>query len=188
MAKKPTDKTADKSSAGGMMKIVQMAGFGLGVVALMVMAAGMADLGFIDLTHSLGIAVVPALVFVILSLAMYAYANAQIHAAKFAAAQTALDEASAQLEQRISALEIRIDGHIGSEYEALKAENEELKGQLDEIRKAEDEKIGSEIEQLRQKNEELQDKISTWAVSSIDAAISEDRQRQAENPAEAAAA
>lgn len=188
MAKKPADKTADKSNAGGTMKIVQMAGFGLGVIAVMVMVAGMADLGFADLTHSLGMAVVPMLVLVILSMAMYAYANAQIHAAKFAAAQTALDEASAQIEQRISALEIRIDSHIGSEYEALKAENEELKGQLDEIRKAEDEKIGSEIEQLRQKNEELQDKISTWAVSSIDAAISEDRQSQAQAPAEAAAA
>lgn len=188
MAKKPTEKTADKSGAGGAMKMVQMAGFGLGVVALMVMTAGMADLGFVDLTHTLGIAVVPALVFVILSVAMYAYANAQIHAAKFAAAQTAIEEASAQLEQRISALEIRIESHIGSEYEALKAENAELKANLEAIRTAEDEKIGSEIEQLRQKNEELQEKISTWAVSSIDAAISEDRQSRAQAPSEAAAA
>jgi len=185
MAKKPADKAADKSNAGGIMTIVQMAGFGLGVIALMVMVAGMADLGFIDLTHSLGIAVVPMLVLVVLSMAMYAYANAQIHAAKFAAAQTALDEASAQLEQRISAVEIRIDGHLGSEYEALKAENAELKARLDEIRKAEDEKIGSEIDQLRQKNEELQDKISSWAVSSIDAAISDGGQGQA--PAQAVA-
>jgi len=180
MAKKPTEKAADKSGAGGMMKIVQMAGFGLGVVAVMVMVAGMADLGFIDLTHTLEMAVVPMLVLVVLSMAMYAYANGQIHAAKFATARTALDEASAQLEQRISALEIRIENHIGSAYEALKAENDELKGQLDDIRKSEDAKIGSEIEQLRQKNEELQEKISTWAVNSIDAAISEDRQRQAE--------
>jgi len=170
------------------MTMVQMAGFGLGVVALMVMVAGMADLGFVDLTHSLGIVVVPMLVLVILSMAMYAYANAQIHAAKFAAVQTAVDEASAQLEQRISALEIRIEGHIGSEYEAVKAENAELKAHLDEIRKAEDDKIGSEIEQLRQKNEELQDKISTWAVNSIDAAISEDRQARAQEPAAAAVA
>ncbi|MFZ2099613.1 MAG: hypothetical protein WAU86_03515 [Oricola sp.] len=179
MAKKPTDKAADKSNAGGTMTIVQVAGFGLGVIAFMVMVAGMADLGFVDLSHTLSVAVVPMLVLVILSVAMHAFANANIHAARFASAEAALEESSTRLEQRISSIELRINGHIGTEYEALKAENATLKAHLDEIRKAEDDKIGSEIEQLRQKNAELQDKISTWAVNSVEAVMSEDRKSAA---------
>lgn len=184
MAKKPNDKAAEKTaSAGGMMTIVQMAGFALGVISLMVMMAGAADLGFVDLTHSLSVAVVPMLVLLVLSIAMYAFANSKIHAAKFAAAEAALAEASAQLEQRISGIEIRIDSHIGTEYEALKTENAELKGRLDEIRQAEDAKIGDELEKLRQKNAELQDKISSWAVSSVEAAMTEERAAQPQQAA-----
>jgi FtsZ-binding cell division protein ZapB len=180
MSKKPADKAAGKTKAGAgqgsaMMSILQIAGFGAATIAVAVMVAGMHDLGFIDLTHSLEIAVVPMLVLLILAASVHAFANAKIHAAKFTAAEQSVGELRDLLEQRIASVETRIDGHLGAEYEALKTENEALKAQLDEIRKAEDEKIGSEIEQLRQKNTELQEKISTWAVNSVEAAIAEEK-------------
>ena len=177
MAKKPADKATGNTKGGngsGIMTILQIAGFGLGTIALMVLVAAMQDLGFVDLTHTLEIAIVPMLVLIVLSVSLYAFANSKIHAAKFAAAQQAVDEAKEAFEQRIAAVEARIEGHIGGEYERLKAENEQLKGHFDEIRKQEDEKIGIELEQLRQKNAELQDKISTWAVNSVDAAMSDE--------------
>lgn len=178
MAKKPAGKPDDKSaaSAGGgsmLMTILQVAGFGAAAIALVVMVAGMHDLGFIDLTHSLHALIVPMMVLIILSISLYAFASSKNAAAKFAARDAALEQLKQEVEQKLAAAEARLESYLGPAHAALMEENETLKAALDDVRRQEEEKIGAEIEELRSKNVELQEKINTWAVGTIEAAISD---------------
>lgn len=179
MAKKPAAKPTDQSAsaAGGsslIMTILQVAGFGGFALALTVMVAGMHDLGFVDLTHSLHVMIVPMLVLIILSLSLYAFASGKNAAARHAAHAAALEKQKDELEQKIAATEARLETYLGPAHAALIEENEGLKARLEEIRQQEEEKINAEIAGLRAQNTELQDKITNWAVGTVETAISDE--------------
>lgn len=178
MAKKPAVKATDQSAsaAGGsmMMTILQVAGFGGFAIALTVMVAGMHDLGFVDLTHSLHVMIVPMLVLIVLSLSLYAFASGKNAAARHAAHAAALEKQKEELEQKIAATEARLEAYLGPAHTALIEENEGLKAKLEEIRLQEEEKINAEIAGLRAQNTELQDKITNWAVGTVETAISDE--------------
>ena len=178
MAKKPAVKATDQSAsaAGGsmMMTILQVAGFGGFAIALTVMVAGMHDLGFVDLTHSLHVMIVPMLVLIVLSLSLYAFASGKNAAAQHAAHAAALEKQKEELEQKIAATEARLEAYLGPAHTALIEENQGLKTRLEEIRLQEEEKINAEIAGLRAQNTELQDKITNWAVGTVETAISDE--------------
>lgn len=178
MAKKPAVKATDQSAsaAGGsmLMTILQVAGFGGFAIALTVMVAGMHDLGFVDLTHSLHVMIVPMLVLIILSLSLHAFASGKNAAARHAAHAAALEKQKEELEQKIAATEARLEAYLGPAHTALIEENEGLKARLEEIRLQEEEKINAEIAGLRAQNTELQDKITNWAVGTVETAISDE--------------
>ena len=178
MAKKPAVKATDQSAsaAGGsmLMSILQVAGFGGFAIALTVMVAGMHDLGFVDLTHSLHVMIVPMLVLIILSLSLHAFASGKNAAARHAAHAAALEKQKEELEQKIAATEARLEAYLGPAHTALIEENEGLKARLEEIRLKEEEKINAEIAGLRAQNTELQDKITNWAVGTVETAISDE--------------
>lgn len=178
MAKKPAVKATDQSAsaAGGsmLMTILQVAGFGGFAIALTVMVAGMHDLGFVDLTHSLHVMIVPMLLLIILSLSLHAFASGKNAAARHAAHAAALEKQKEELEQKIAATEARLEAYLGPAHTALIEENEGLKARLEEIRLKEEEKINAEIAGLRAQNTELQDKITNWAVGTVETAISDE--------------
>ena len=179
MAKKPAAKAIDQSAsaAGGssmIMTILQVAGFGCFAIALTVMVAGMHDLGFVDLTHSLHVMIVPMLVLIILSVSLYSFASGKNAAARHAGHTAALEKQKEELEQKIAATEARMETYLGPTHTALIEENEGLKAKLEEIRRQEEEKINAEIAGLRAQNTELQDKITNWAVGTVETAISDE--------------
>ena len=179
MAKKPATKPTDQpaSAAGGnsmIMTILQIAGFAGFALALTVLVAGMHDLGFVDLTHSLHVMIVPMLILTILSVSLYAFASGRNAAATHAAHAVAMEKQKEDLEQKIAATEARLEAYLGPAHSALIEENEGLKATLEEIRRQEEEKINSEIAGLRAQNTELQEKITNWAVGTVETAISDE--------------
>jgi len=179
MAKKPAGKPTDQaaSAAGGnslMITILQIAGFAGFALALTVLVAGMHDLGFVDLTHSLHVMIVPMLILIILSVSLYAFASGKNAAARHAGHAAALERQKEDLEQKIAATEARMESYLGPAHAALIEENEGLKARLEEIRRQEEEKINAEIAGLRAQNTELQDKITNWAVGTVETAISDE--------------
>ncbi len=92
-----------------------------------------------------------------------------------AAQKSATEEAaSANKTQSAAALkEItqKVDTFIGAEHGRLKEENDRLRTHLDSLLSRDAEKVASEMEALRQKNAELEQRITQWAVGSIDSRI-----------------
>ena len=164
MARKPAGKATESAAApaGGstmIMLILQIAGFAGAAIALTVMVAGMHDLGFVDLTHSLHAMIVPMLVLTILSMSLYAFASGRAAAAKQTVLVSALSRQKDEFDQKIAATEGRLESYLGPAHAALIEENEGLKAKL---------------EGLRAKNVELQEQINTWAVGTVDAAMTEE--------------
>lgn len=184
MAKKPAGKPTDNADApaksGSMlMTILQVAGFGVAAISLVVLVAAMHDLGFVDLTHTLHAMIVPMVVLIILSMSLYAFASGQNAAAKLAAKDAALEQLKLDVEQKVAAAEARLETYLGPAHAALIEENETLKAAIEDVRRQEEEKIGAELEELRSKNVELQEKINMWAVGKVEAAMTDEQQTAA---------
>lgn len=79
------------------------------------------------------------------------------------------------LTQQLTAVDEKIEKFLGAQFERLNSENEDFRKAIDQSRRDELSKTSEELEALRAKNQELQDKISKWAVESVDDKIGGDR-------------
>jgi DNA topoisomerase VI subunit B len=95
--------------------------------------------------------------------------------AAFSAHKAAAEEAATahrtQIATSLKEVTQRVDAFIGGEHARLKEENDRLRTLLEGHQRQESEKVASELDSLRQKNAELEQRITQWAVSSIDSRI-----------------
>jgi len=170
MAKKPDHKGAPKEKSGkgamimGLLSTICVA---LGLIATVILFAGLYDLGFIDLTHMLEPFAGPALLILILANALGPLAKSKAIAASAASAVAEEDDAKNGIALKIAEVEKKIETYLGENYNSLKTENENMKGEFEKIEVAERkkveeerEKIDNELEKLRAQNIELQEQLN----------------------------
>lgn len=87
------------------------------------------------------------------------------------AASDGFSTARAETAAAIKAIEARVDAFLGPELPRLRQENDRLREALEAREKADSEGLAAEIEALRRTNAELQDKITHWAVDTVDSRI-----------------
>jgi hypothetical protein len=92
-----------------------------------------------------------------------------------AAQKAALDDAAsahrAQTGAALKETSQKVEAFVGAEHGRLKDENDRLRSQLDGLQRQDAEKAAEEINALRQKNAELEERITQWAVGSIESRI-----------------
>lgn len=172
MAKKIDAKAKDaekgKSGKGAMiMGILGIVCSVLSLVAIVVLFAGIYNLGVIDLTHTLEKFAAPALLVLILASALGPFAKSKSQAAARAAAVAETEELKNILEQKIAAVEGKVETYLGENYNSLRLENDTMKERFEKIEAAERkktdeerERINDELEELRAKNIELQEQLN----------------------------
>lgn len=194
-AKAPKDGNAAKGA--GIMGLLRVSGFALSILSAAFLCVSLLDMGFIDLRPKLhgfsGPAAGALLVFVMLSAfagsrvaaSERAARDAQIEALKGELAERlaadldtkvgGLGSVGAEVTQKVAVLDEKIEKFLGAEFERLTAENEGYRKEIDQSRVDEISKASEEIEALRAKNQELQEKISKWAVESVDSKIGQEK-------------
>lgn len=171
MAKKPADKDASKEktpSKGPMiMGLVGAICAGLGLIATVILFAGLYDLGFIDLTHALEAFAGPALLILIIANALGPFAASKAIAGAKAAALVEAQTMKAETDEKIAAVEQKVETYLGDNYNSLREENENMKGEFEKIETAERQKveeervqIDEELAKLRTTNVELQEQLN----------------------------
>ena len=187
------DKKKNNKASGSVAGLVPLLGFILAFVGGVLLALATLDFKLIDLRPVFhGIEPVFA-VFVFAGTALCFFGSArasdlrhQIHPdtfvafrtemeAIFAAQKAAVDEAALahRTQTAASTREIaqKVDTFIGGEHARLKEENDRLRSHMEGLQRQEAEKAAGEIDALRQKNAELEERITQWAVGSIDSRI-----------------
>ena len=171
MAKKPADKDAQKEkkpSKGPMiMGLVGAICGGLSLIATIILFAGLYDLGFIDLTHTLEAFAGPALLLLIIANALGPFASSKSAAGAKAAALVEAQTMKADTDEKIAAVEQKVETYLGDNYNSLREENENMKGEFEKIETAERQKveeervkIDEEIIKLRATNADLQEQLT----------------------------
>jgi hypothetical protein len=187
----------DKKKAGtatsGIGGLLPMIGFALAALAACLLAAATLDLKFVDMRPVLhGLEPVFALL-LIGSSSLCFFASSKVSAnmhkatpdalaalrgeveAMLAAHKAAAEEAAATLRSQTAVtlkdVSQKVETFIGGEHVRLKEENDRLRGHLEGLQRQDAEKIAGEMELLRQKNAELEERITLWAVGSIDSRI-----------------
>lgn len=192
MAKPVTkdDKKKTASSTGGISGMLPLLGHVTALAGASLLLAATLEMPFVDLSHTLhSFAPLFALIGLVgFSLSFFASAKVSksrhgTHPeamaalrgeleAMLAAHKAATDEAGTaqrnQTTQSIKDMAQKVDGFLGGEHARLTEENERLRGQLDAIKRQDAEKIAGELDALRQKNAELEERITQWAVGSVD--------------------
>lgn len=194
MAKAPlkNDKKAKSSAMDplGIMRLVRLSGLVLSILAGVVLLAALFDLGFIDLRFELRNFALVALAAMLAGIVAVAYSGSRIAAGMIAGIRAELEAArgeiaaqNAAMEEKIGAqvatAEQKVEKFLGAEYERLKAENEAFRKEIEQQRSNEFSRTSAEIEQLRQRNEMLQEKISKWAIDSVESVVMHDRIHEA---------
>lgn len=194
MAKAPlkNDKKAKSSAKDplGTMRMVRLAGLVLSILAGVVLFSALFDLGFIDLRFELRDFALVALAVMLAGVVAIAYSGPRITAGAIAAIREELEAArgeiaaqNAAMEEKVgaqvAAADQKVEKFLGAEYERLKAENEAFRKEIEQQRSVEMSRTSAEIEQLRQRNEMLQEKISKWAIDSVDSVVMHDRIHEA---------
>lgn len=194
MAKAPlkNDKKAKSSAKDplGTMRLVRLAGLVLSILAGVVLFAALFDLGFIDLRFELRDFALVALAVMLAGVVAIAYSGPRITAGAIAVIREELEAARGEIaaqnaameekvEAQVAAADHKVEKFLGAEYERLKAENEAFRKEIEQQRSVEMSRTSAEIEQLRQRNEMLQEKISKWAIDSVDSVVMHDRIHEA---------
>lgn len=181
--------TANGSNSG----LLPVIGFGCALAGSCLLAVATLDLKFVDLRPALhGLEPVFALFLIAGSslcfftsmsassrrhkagpdaiAALRSEVEAMIAAQKSAAeeAATALRAQSAVTVKEVSQ---KVETFLGGEHARLKEENDRLRSHLDGLQRQDAEKIAGELTALRQKNAELEERITQWAVGSVDSRI-----------------
>ncbi|MFK5978492.1 MAG: hypothetical protein QM488_06365 [Rhizobiaceae bacterium] len=170
MAKKAADKDApkEKSSKGPMiMGLLGSICSGLSLIAIITLFAGLYDLGFIDLTHTLEAFAAPALLVLIVASILGPFASSKAAASAKAAALVDAQAIKAETDEKIAAVSQKIETYLGENYNSLREENENMKGEFEKIETAERQKIeddrlkiDDELVKLRATNADLQEQLN----------------------------
>jgi hypothetical protein len=193
---KPTPKDGNRTkdqTAGRLASILPLAGFGIAAVSATLLALSTLDFLVVDLRpvlHGLG----PVFALSLIAAASMTFLAAKRHSSSlhaehgqtflacraelegmFAAQKSASEEAATahrtQLAGLVKEVSQKVDTFIGSEHARLKEENDRLRSHLEGLQRQDAEKIAGELDTLRQKNAELEERITQWAVGSIDSRI-----------------
>jgi hypothetical protein len=187
------DKKKNSKASSGIAGQVPLLGFILAVIGAVLLALAMLDFKFVDLRPVLhGIEPVFA-VLVFAGAAVCYFGSARVSdlrhkmhpdtfiafraemEAIFAAQKAAVDEAAlahrTQTAASIREIAQKVETFIGGEHARLKEENDRLRSHMEGLQRQEAEKAAGEIDVLRQKNAELEERITQWAVGSIDSRI-----------------
>ena len=171
MAKKPADKDAPKdqapSKAPMIMGLLGAICAGLSLIATVTLFAGLYDLGFMDLTHSLEPMAGPALLILLIANGLGPFASSKAAASAKASAVLEAQAMKATTDEKIAAVEQKVETYLGENYNSLREENDNMKGQFEKIETAERQKIeeerlqiDEEIVKLRATNAELQEQLN----------------------------
>lgn len=187
------DKKKAGSGGSGLVKLLPLVSLVLASLFAFLLAGATLDLHFLDLRPALhGLEAVFAGL-LLGACHLYVYAASKASAASFAsqasaviairdefealasAHKAAVEEAAGvhrtQAAASIKEITQKVDAFIGGEHARLKGENEKLLGELRGLQKNDADKVAEEIEALRLKNAELQEKITQWAVGSVETRI-----------------
>lgn len=190
---KPAPKEDKKKSgipAGGIAGQMPLLGFVLALAGAMLLALATIDFKFIDLRpgfHGLE-PVFAVMLFAGASISFFSSIriSAQKHKvhpetfmtfrseleAIFAVQKAAADESASthrtQTAASLKEIAQKVEIFIGGEHARLKEENDRLRSHMEGLQRLEAEKAAGEIDALRQKNAELEERITQWAVGSID--------------------
>lgn len=85
-----------------------------------------------------------------------------------AAATDGLAASRAEVSALLKTVDHKVEAFLGAEFARLKEENASLAAALDARRKADDENLALEVESLRRINAELQERITHWAVDTVE--------------------
>lgn len=184
------DKKKTGKSGGGIGRHLPVLGFAMAILNAGLLAGATLDLTFFDLRPVLhGLEPVFALVLIVGSSLCF-FASAKISdqrhksapdaiaalrsevEAMLAAHKAAAEESAAAIRTQTAAtlkeVSQKVEVFVGSEHGRLKEENDRLRGHLEGLQRQDAEKIAGELDSLRQKNAELEERITQWAVGSID--------------------
>lgn len=187
------DKKKSASASGGIGALLPVTGFALAALGACMLVVTTLDLKVVDLRPVLhGLEPVFALLLIGGSTLCY-FASSKVSAQKhkstpdalaalrseveamLAAHKAAAEEATATLRSQTAAtlkeVSQKVETFVAGEHGRLKEENDRLRGHLDGLQRQDAEKIAGEMELLRQKNAELEERITQWAVGSIDSRI-----------------
>lgn len=92
-------------------------------------------------------------------------------AAQKSAAEEAANALRTQSAVTLKEVSQKVETFLGGEHARLKEENDRLRSHLDGLQRQDAEKIAGELSSLRQKNAELEERITQWAVGSVDSRI-----------------
>lgn len=187
------DKKKGSGSSGGIGGLLPGLLFGVAALLAVLLALSLFDFKFLDLRPAIhGLApwlYLASLVMVSLSF-FFAGSNSKrrhmaypesmaafrseiesLLAAQKAAAEEAANANKAQSAAALKEVTQKVETFIGAEHGRLKEENDRLRTHLDSLLNRDAEKVAAEMEALRQKNAELEQRITQWAVGSIDSRI-----------------
>lgn len=171
--KKKDGGSVPKSEPGTLLVLIQFICAIVAFASLVVLLVGLLDIGAYGMAEMLrGYALIPLGLFVFGGLGAIMPAMT-VRSAEAQAVTARMGELEARLNERIEALQTRVDTRIGDDNQTLREENKALQASLDEYRQAERAKIADEVEKLRAVNCELEDQIRRWAIGSVDQAISD---------------
>ena len=181
MAKPTANKSANSSvdKSTGNLKIfglLNVASSMLSLGALGTLFAGTYDLGFIDLTHILSNFAAPALLVLIASSLLVLFSSSKISTQTASKSKNELVEFQSRLKSDIAAVEEKVKRYLGDGYDQLKAENDQYKKQIEEVKDQRRQNLEEEIETLKTSNAELHDRISNMAKNSDESTVFDDRQ------------
>jgi ElaB/YqjD/DUF883 family membrane-anchored ribosome-binding protein len=187
------DKKKSSKAVSGIVGKMPLLGFLLGIIGAVLLALAAVDFRLIDFRpvfHGFE-PVFVVLLFAGATLCFFGAARVsaqrhKIHPDSFATFRSELetmlsaqkaaadDAASAHRTQTAASLKDiaqKVDAFIGGEHARLKEENDRLRSHVEGLQRQEADKAAGEIDALRQKNAELEERITQWAVGSIDSRI-----------------
>ena len=187
------DKKKTGTKTGGFGGLLPVLGFALAALSACLLVMATLDLKMLDLRPVLhGLEPVFALVMIAgSSLCFFASSSLSVQrhkatpdaiaalrgeveamlAAQKAGAEEAAATFRAQSAATLKEVSQKVETFLGGEHARLKEENDRLRGHLDGLQRQDAEKIAGELDSLRQKNAELEERITQWAVGSIDSRI-----------------
>lgn len=168
-----TPKAGSKSGPGPMLVALQMFCAVVAVVTLLVMLVALFDVGSYGLgTQLRGFALVPIAIFTLTAIGALVPAFMP-RSTDDEAIEARIQEFEARMVAQMGETRTKVETHIGSDYQDLKAENETLREQLNAIDEAQQASIKDEVERLRAVNSELEAQIKQWAIGSVSQAVTD---------------
>jgi hypothetical protein len=187
------DKKKAGTADGGISRLLPVIGFGCAFAGACLLAVATLDLKLVDMRPALhGLEPVFALLLIAGACLCYfgstslssrrhkavpdsiAALRGEVEA-MIAAQKSAAEEAATALRTQSAAtlkeVTQKVEAFIGGEHTRLKEENDRLRTHLDSLQRQDAEKIAGELTSLRQKNAELEERITKWAVESVDSRI-----------------